>query len=744
MRQTTLFLFLCASVCGQVLRADTGSRRPNIVFLLTDDQTIGAVGCYGNQDIITPNMDSLAREGVRFANHYNTTSICMASRASVMTGLYEYRHGCNFGHGELERRFFDNSYPVKLRRAGYFTGFAGKIGFVLDGEKFEVLAKEFDVWAGGPGQTDYATKKNEGIAKYADRYPHCSRAYGAWADDFVKTAKQSGKPFCMNISFKAPHLPFTPDPIDLKLYESKKTFTRPLNYGVEKGTHLSPQVHTSRAATGYREWVNDYDNTVRRYYALITGADAALGMIRETLQREGLEQNTVILFTSDNGYNSGSHGFGDKVIPYEEGSKSPLIIYDPRLPKEHAGKVCEAVTGNVDMTATIFALAGVAAPDGIDGKNLLPLLTNPAGRIRDWLPLFNFWGAESAQSMAVVSPEWKYIFWYYAGRGMTPTEELFHLAQDRIEMLNLANDPRRAAELAAARNAYDAELAALKAKVVKGHGHEPYPVLFDRTAGWEKKEPLLKMTEGSRGEVQALLPEIHQQLWQSADREPGRQTRRISGWTVHVSAHLLDEEPVATAQALELLQSQLDEIAQTVPPAAVAELQRVPLWISPEYPGVKPRAEYHPNAGWLRENGRDVAMAKGVEFTNVRIFAAETRRMPNFALHELAHAYHDRVLGGGFDNPEIEAAYEKAKAGGKYDRVERWHGNGRPNTFERAYGMQDGKEYFAETSEAFFSRNDFFPFTRDELKQHDPEMFALLVQLWGMDLRARDPSKGKP
>ena len=107
--------------------------------------------------------------------------------------------------------------------------------------------------------------------------------------------------------------------------------------------------------------------------------------------------------------------------------------------------------------------------------------------------------------------------------------------------------------------------------------------------------------------------------------------------------------------------------------------------------------------------------------------------MPNFALHELAHAYHDRVLPSGFTNPEIKAAYEKAKAGGKYDRVERRHGNGRPNTFERAYAMENPMEYFAETSEAFLSRNDFFPFTRDELKRHDPDMFALLEKLWGTD-----------
>jgi arylsulfatase A-like enzyme len=256
--------------------------RPNIVFLFTDDQTVGAMGCYGNKEIITPHMDKLAAEGVRFRSHYNSTAICMASRASVMTGLYEYRHGCNFSHGDLERRLFD-----------------------------------------------------------------------------------------------------------------------------------------------------------------------------------------------------------------------------PRLPKHHVGQTCEAVTANVDMTATIFALANVPAPEGIDGKNLLPLLANTPGRVRDWLPLFNHWGSASAQSMAVVSSEWKYIHWYYAGRlkprdpAVKPTEELFHLAADRTEMNNLAADTRLTSQLAIARAAYDAELAAMKARVIQGHSYEAYPILFDRTTSWESKEPLLKQIIGS-------------------------------------------------------------------------------------------------------------------------------------------------------------------------------------------------------------------------------------------------------
>lgn len=484
------FVILFCVTGGSWARA---AERPNIVFIFSDDQTARAVGCYGNQDVITPNLDRLARDGVRFTNHYNTTSICMASRCSVMTGLYEYRHGCNFEHGDLERRFVQQSYPVLLRQAGYFTGFAGKIGFVLQGEKFEALAPLFDEWAGGPGQTFYETAKNEGIAKYADEYPHCSRAYGAWGRDFLKKAKESGKPFCLSISFKAPHLPPTPDPIDLKLYEGK-TFTRPQNYGVANAKHLSPQVKTSRAATNYREWVNDYDSAARTYCALITGVDVAVGMLRDALNREGLAGNTVIIFTSDNGYNSGSHGFGDKVIPYEEGSKSPLIIYDPRLPKRHAGQTSAAVAANVDMAATMLALAGVATPAGIDGQNLLPLLTNPSGKVREALPLFNFWGIPSAQSMAVVTQQWKYIYWYYAGDGMQPTEELFHVGQDPFEMKNLASDPAYADRLATMRRFYDAELAAIETKVVREHGYEPYPTLFSRTTSWQHKEPLLKAT----------------------------------------------------------------------------------------------------------------------------------------------------------------------------------------------------------------------------------------------------------
>jgi len=235
-------------------------------------------------------------------------------------------------------------------------------------------------------------------------------------------------------------------------------------------------------------------------------------------------------------------------------------------------------------------------------------------------------------------------------------------------------------------------------------------------------------SQTANGNVGATLENEHSTFAETANL--AYSIRKMEGWTVHIKTSLLENERPLTEKALDLLQRQLTEIARVVPTEAVAKLREVPLWFSPEYPGVKPKAEYHPDVNWLREHGRNTAMVKSVEFTNVRQFEKEMNRMPNFALHELAHAYHDRVLAGGFENAEIKSAYEKTKESKIYDRVERWFGNGKPNTFERAYAMTSPQEYFAECSEAFFSRNDFFPFTREELEKHDREMYQLLQRLW--------------
>jgi hypothetical protein len=134
---------------------------------------------------------------------------------------------------------------------------------------------------------------------------------------------------------------------------------------------------------------------------------------------------------------------------------------------------------------------------------------------------------------------------------------------------------------------------------------------------------------------------------------------KLQGWTVRVHEDLYRSDGELTERALELLEMQLQEIVRVVPEPAVRCLQRVPLWFSPEYPNTQPGAEYHPDAAWLSRNQRDPVMAQSVEFTNIRIFERETRRMPNFALHELAHAYHDQFLDQGFRNQAIQQAFDR-------------------------------------------------------------------------------------
>jgi hypothetical protein len=216
-----------------------------------------------------------------------------------------------------------------------------------------------------------------------------------------------------------------------------------------------------------------------------------------------------------------------------------------------------------------------------------------------------------------------------------------------------------------------------------------------------------------------------------------REVRKVVGWSVHINGDLLKTEPAATQKALELLAAQLQQIDEELPAPAVAQLKKVKLYFSPAYPKTQARAEFHPGEQWLKENGRDPVMVRSVEFTNIPEFEAETIRMPNFALHELAHAYHFLNLKDGYGNADVIKAFEVAKASGKYARVERSNGIHGKNTFEKAYAISSPMEYFAEATEAYFSRNDYFPYTAKELQMHDPEMFSLLTKLWGVSSKRR-------
>jgi arylsulfatase A-like enzyme len=488
-----------AMALGMMVSTSLAEKQPNIIYLMSDDQSAYTLGCYGNSDVQTPNIDRLAADGLAFDNHYVTTAICMASRASVMTGLYEYKHGCNFKHGEMLSNVWKKSYPVLLREAGYITAFAGKLGFDLrdspDGKKLELPADDFDRWGGGPGQTFYETAKNKSMAAYAKEYPHSTLSYGAFGRDFIRDAAQSGKPFCLSISFKAVHRPATPDPKFDDLYAGK-TFKKPANYGRENGEHFSKQSKQGRQYVRFEEWGYDdrYDEVMATYHQQVYGIDVAVGMIRDALEEQGVADNTVIIYTSDNGFFCGSHGLGSKVLPYEEATSVPLIIYDPRVPNPGKSRRCDALTGNIDFAPTILKLAGLPTFGNMDGADLMKLYANPQESIHDSLALINVYnqdGPPATHVMAVVTKELKYIYWPYAAPGFTESEELYHLGKDPHELTNQASNPEYSSVMQQMQKTYDRHLSHWKAEAVAYNNYQPYGTIFDRNVKWADKEPLL-------------------------------------------------------------------------------------------------------------------------------------------------------------------------------------------------------------------------------------------------------------
>jgi arylsulfatase len=443
------FLLLSAmhTGLGQV-RAATGPVQPNIFFLLTDDQRWNALGCMGDTHIQTPNLDRLAKQGVLFRNHFVTTSICCVSRASIFTGQYERRHGI----GDFSKPFttaqWAQTYPALLRRHGYYTGFIGKFGVGND-QAVAAMAGQFDYWRGLPGQGGrYFIQPDD------PTHTHATARMGGQALEFLRH-RPPGQPFCLSLSFMAPHardhMPreYTPDLRDESLY-TNQTIPHPPTATDAYFERLPHSVQTSEARRRWH-WRFDtpqkFQRNTKDYYRLITGIDREVGRIVSELHTLGLASNTVIIFTSDNGYFLGDRGLAGKWFMYEESLRDPLIIYDPREPAAHRGRTEDAMTLNIDFAPTMLALAGLTPPPGMQGRSLLPLVQNR--HPSDWRTEFfyehHFAPKILPPSEGVRTERWSYIRWVHE---TPPLEELYDLQSDPLEARNLASDPAHAATLA--------------------------------------------------------------------------------------------------------------------------------------------------------------------------------------------------------------------------------------------------------------------------------------------------------
>lgn len=202
--------------------------------------------------------------------------------------------------------------------------------------------------------------------------------------------------------------------------------------------------------------------------------------------------------------------------------------------------------------------------------------------------------------------------------------------------------------------------------------------------------------------------------------------QKMEGWTVHVDPALLEgEDKEVGERCLRMLRDRLNRITILMPKDRLEKLQKLEIWIELHNPKLG-AMQYHPGAGWLKKNGHDPRLAKKVHIPRATALISKQQLLkhPMVVLHELAHAYHDHYYG--FDDSRILKAYDKAKESGKYEKVLLYTGK-----VVRHYGMKNQMEYFAEGTEAYFGRNDFYPFVRAELKKHDPEFHDLLEEIWG-------------
>jgi arylsulfatase A-like enzyme len=444
-RLWALTILAVVAGAGEVARADDTGRkpaRPNIVFLLADDLRWDGLGCTGNRLARTPNLDALAARGTLFRNNFVTTSICCVSRASILSGQYARRHGINDFITPFSAAAFAATYPALLHTAGYRTGFIGKFGV---GE--QMPEKEFDYWRGFPGQGNYFAKGDP---------THLTRKMGDQALEFLSADDR--RPFCLSVSFKAPHCQdnakreFPPDPRDEGLF-SGVTFPVPVTAKDKFFRELPGFVQHSEGRVRWeRRFATPemFQKTVADYYRLVTGLDREVGRILAALRERGVADDTLVVFTSDNGFFFGERGMAGKWLMYEPSIRVPLVIADPHSPERARGRTEDAMTLNVDFAPTLLDYAGVAVPASMQGRSLRPLVQgeNVAWR-GEWFYEHQTLPKIIPASEGVRTDRWKYLRWV----GVEPVvEELYDLKADPAEEHNLAPDPQHRPTLDGLRN----------------------------------------------------------------------------------------------------------------------------------------------------------------------------------------------------------------------------------------------------------------------------------------------------
>ncbi len=436
-----LLLSLLAN--GQSPRPSRASTESfNYIFILTDDQSYGSMGCTGNELVQTPHLDQLAADGTLFTNAHITSAICTPSRASIFLSQFERKHGVNFNSGtSMATEAWAQSYPVQMRKAGYYTGYIGKNHTPVGEGGYEsgLMEESFDYWYAGHGHLTFYPKSRhsifqdakadtqvevmqEGMIDFLD--PNEERLQGALHFLEERPKEQA---FMLSLCFNLPHSASTGTmkqrPSDPEIY---RTLYRDLDiplpeHYVAKADIQQPKLppeilHAADRQTGY-DFVDEPSSLKERYIRQLqamTGIDRLVGELRSRLKKLGLDQKTVIVFTSDHGLFMGQFGVGGKALCYEQVTHVPMIIYHPQLSAQERPSKSNALVQTIDVAPTLLSLAGIAIPSAMQGKDLSGILKGEEKAVREFLFTENLWSTKfgNPRCESIQDLEWKYIRYY--------------------------------------------------------------------------------------------------------------------------------------------------------------------------------------------------------------------------------------------------------------------------------------------------------------------------------------------
>lgn len=443
-------LSTAAPILGQRGAAVANASRPNIVFILIDDLRWDELGCAGHPYIQTPNIDRLAKEGAMFRNAFMTTPLCSPSRASFLTGKYAHTHGItdNVDRSEASHKLV--TFPAMLHKSGYDSAFIGKWHMGND----ETPRPGFDHWVSFKGQGTYINPDINEDGKPVKRRGYVTDILGDYAVKFIRRSRQ--KPFLVYMAHKAIHPEVTQnDDGSINIADAEKFLPAERHQHAYEGKTIPRRPNYGRAPDDKPALLRQIeglpplgpatvtpDESILGRHRTLSAIDENVGEILRALKETGQLENTIIVFTSDNGYFYGEHGLSiERRLAYEESIRLPLLVRYPRVIKP--GTVRNELALNIDLAPTLLSLARLPVPNDMEGRSLVPLLK---GERTEWRNKFliEYYSDKVIPRIvrmgyrAVRTEKWKYIH-YLELEGM---DELYELEADPYEMKNVIKEPR--------------------------------------------------------------------------------------------------------------------------------------------------------------------------------------------------------------------------------------------------------------------------------------------------------------